>query len=144
MAVGYPLLQEDSSWLLLQEDSSWLLHVFNTYSLTMGASTCSSCPSNLVTSISQRRSVSWGALPGRGYSPVRAPPVLFFHHPAGPDGSCAEQDEIKEVAGCCPLKDLTKELADDVPVAAEYLRRKLASYKAKGRKAWPRAPRRSQ
>ena len=34
------------------------------------------------------------------------------------------------MAGCCPLKDLTKALADDVPVVAEYLRRTLARYKA--------------
>jgi hypothetical protein len=32
---------------------------------------------------------------------------------------CDGQDEIKEVAGFCPLKDLIKALADDVPGVAE-------------------------
>ena len=43
---------------------------------------------------------------------------------------CDGQDEIKEVAGFCPLKDLIKALADDVPGVAEYVRRTLARYKA--------------
>jgi len=56
-------------------------------------------------------------------------PLFFSRH--APDGEvCGAQDEIKEVAGFCPLKDLIKALADDVPGVAEYVRRRLARYKA--------------
>jgi hypothetical protein len=46
---------------------------------------------------------------------------------------CGAQDEIKAVAGFCPLKDLIKALADNVPGVAEFVRRALARYKVEGR-----------
>ena len=63
----------------------------------------------------------------RALHPLYSFPASARPRPEGADGA---QDWV---AGFCPLKDLIKALADNVPGVAEFVRRALARYKVEGR-----------